>query len=58
MLFIFTQTGMNAILIMAAAISQMVGVLTLLGATTVNVKRDTICKRIVNSSVKVSSIIQ
>ena len=58
MLFIFTQTGMNAILIMAAAISQMVGVLTLLEATTVNVKRDTICKRIVNSSVKVSSMIQ
>lgn len=50
------QIGTNVISIMEAVTEQMVGASILLVASTVNVMRDTIYKRITNSFAKVSSV--
>lgn len=50
------QIGTNVISIMEAVTEQMVGVSILLVASTVNVMRDTIYKRITNSFAKVSGV--
>lgn len=50
------QIATNVISIMEAVTEQMVGVSILLVASTVNVMRDTIYKRITNSFAKVSSV--
>lgn len=54
--FFRIQIGTNVISIMEVVTEQMVGASILLVASTVNVMRDTIFKRITNSFAKVSSV--